>query len=466
VSKPIIIIGAGIGGLSAGIRLAQQGHKVTILEARSDSGGLASGFTAGGFLFDAGPYILLDKPGLSWAMQQLNIDVNKQLALIPIENIYHVLQEDGSEINFDNSIENTAQKFETRFPNSGQLYKNFVEQTFKIYLNLQPLTFTSHPSPFDVLRNGSAKNIPFMLRSLGAVLKRTGLPPAIQKGISIWTNISGQPVDKSPSPMAFVPALFHNIGCYYPKGGMQSIATLLNEKALQTGVEIEYNTKVAAIQSANKKIVSVTTIDGDVIDADIVISNAAGVGTYTELLNEINVHQKAKLEKLPLQSPGVCVYLSVKGKNLPYYIRFKQQGLGCTAFVQPGLMDPSLENNGWYPARLIAPLDHEAAAKLGTEGQYSLMNKLVQDKWWQQGISEYKVLHQQTTFEWGNEYNLYRNSMNPVMTAAFMRKGRLAHKSPYTKGLYLAGSATHPGQWVSFCAISGILAANCVIKDL
>jgi phytoene dehydrogenase-like protein len=56
--------------------------------------------------------------------------------------------------------------------------------------------------------------------------------------------------------------------------------------------------------------------------------------------------------------------------------------------------------------------------------------------------------------------------MNPVMTARFMRSGRFAHRSPYVGGLYLAGSSTHPGQWVSFCAISGVLAAGCVIEDM
>jgi phytoene dehydrogenase-like protein len=56
--------------------------------------------------------------------------------------------------------------------------------------------------------------------------------------------------------------------------------------------------------------------------------------------------------------------------------------------------------------------------------------------------------------------------MNPVMTAEFMRKGRIAHKSRDVDGLYLAGSSTHPGQWVSFTAISGILSADLAINDL
>jgi phytoene dehydrogenase-like protein len=61
--------------------------------------------------------------------------------------------------------------------------------------------------------------------------------------------------------------------------------------------------------------------------------------------------------------------------------------------------------------------------------------------------------------------HLYRDSMNPVMTRRLMLGGRIAHRSPWVKGLYLAGASTHPGQWVSFCAISGILAAELLHSD-
>ena len=77
-------------------------------------------------------------------------------------------------------------------------------------------------------------------------------------------------------------------------------------------------------------------------------------------------------------------------------------------------------------------------------------------RWWRRGFPPI----------WGGEFHLHRDAMNPVMTARLTRAGRLAHRSPYVRGLYLAGSATHPGQWVSFCAISGILAADLLLEDL
>jgi phytoene dehydrogenase-like protein len=464
LAHPIIIIGAGVGGLSAAIRLARQGYSVQVLEARSQAGGLASGFTASGFTFDAGPYILLDKPGLEWAFAQLGIAADA-LPLTPIEHVYHVLHEDGRTTAFDRSLATTAAGFEAQFPGSGALYKAFVEKMLATHANVQPLTFHSHPGVWDVLRNGSLGSVPFMLSSLATVLDKAKLPPTLQASIGIWTHIAGQPMTQAPAPMAFVPGLFHGVGSYYPKGGMRAVPELLLATALAAGVNIRYDTKVASIQAPQQRVAGVVTAAGEFLPATAVMSDASGIGTYVELVEGFPAPEKTKLQQLPLQSPGTCAYLAVRGRQPPYYIRFKLRGAGCTAFVQPGLLAPELAQDGWYPARLISPLAHAEADALGAEGQRELIDQQLAEPWWQEGISEYKVLHRRTTFEWGRDYNLYRDSMNPVMTSRLMLKGRLAHRSPTVKGLYLTGSSTHPGQWVSFCAIAGVLAADCLTHD-
>jgi phytoene dehydrogenase-like protein len=130
------------------------------------------------------------------------------------------------------------------------------------------------------------------------------------------------------------------------------------------------------------------------------------------------------------------------------------------------VLNPEEKQGEWYPARLLGPMDHRKAQSMGPVGQAEYLEKLLEEKWWREGIGEHRVLARRTPAEWGAEYSLACDSMNPVMTAKFMREGRLAHRSPDVRGLYLAGSATHPGQWVSFCAISGVLAADCLGKDL
>jgi phytoene dehydrogenase-like protein len=132
----------------------------------------------------------------------------------------------------------------------------------------------------------------------------------------------------------------------------------------------------------------------------------------------------------------------------------------------PGVVNRGCGRDGWWPARLIAPLDQDEAQRLGVSGQRAVLQRLLEERWWRDAISDYEVLATRVPAEWGAEFHLYRESMNPVMTARAMRAGRLAHRSPWVERLYLAGSSTHPGQWVSFCAISGILAAEQLHRDL
>jgi len=90
---------------------------------------------------------------------------------------------------------------------------------------------------------------------------------------------------------------------------------------------------------------------------------------------------------------------------------------------------------------------------------------MVERDWWKDGLVEFHVAAQRTPQQWGREMHLYRDSMNPAMTRTLLLKGRMRHRSPWLEGLYLAGSSTHPGQWVSFCAISGVLAAESANVD-
>ena len=130
------------------------------------------------------------------------------------------------------------------------------------------------------------------------------------------------------------------------------------------------------------------------------------------------------------------------------------------------MLDPSLERDGWFPARLIAPMKHVRAESEGEAGQRGFVEKVVEkERWWRELFDDVRILGVRSPADWGRQFKLHRNSMNPVMTSRFMLTGRLAHRSPWVGHLYVVGSATHPGQWVSFSAVSGNLAADRVLAD-
>jgi phytoene dehydrogenase-like protein len=466
VKKNVVVIGAGMGGLTAALRLRRQGFRVQVLEARAEAGGLASGNVYEGFSFDAGPYILLDRPGLEWAFASVGLELGDHIELRAIDDVYSVDSPGRPTVNIYSNDAKTAAEMEQKWPGSEELYLRFVRRTGAIEASLRPLLYGSAPGPMSLLGGGRWRHARFLLRSLDSVLGASRLPQPVVDALAIWTHVAGQRPEEAPSPLAFVPALVHSAGCFYPKDGIRAIPAVLAEAAAAAGVEFRYSTKAKRISTDGGRVAGVESTGGERFLADAVVSDC-GIATYLDLLDQKESVSRKRCEALLLQSPGVCAYLVAKGKMEPPYLRFLLPGgeERCRLFIRPGVLNPEDKNGEWYPARLLGPMDHAKAQRLGPEGQAEYLEKLLEEKWWQKGISEYRVLRRRTPAKWASEYSLARDSMNPVMTAKFMREGRLAHRSPDLRGLYLAGSATHPGQWVSFCAISGVLAADCVRKD-
>ena len=456
----IIVIGAGMGGLTAALRLRSAGYDVTILEARNSAGGLASGFQKDGLTFDSGPYILLDYPGLNWVFEQLRLDLSA-VNLKAVDPVYQVNFPDGLSLEFYRSVDQTADQFEKIWPGSGAKYKAFVQRMTRLHDVFRPNLYKSQPDIFSAFKTGAWKHIPFLFRPLSTVLNHSGLPQAVCDSISIWTHVAGQKVQTAPSPMAFVPALIHSYGAYFPENGIRSIPEFLEKAVLHAGAKLHFQKEVKKIITENRRVKGVKTED-EFLPCDAVISNANGLATYLNLIDEKVSAVQNRLRKLPLQSPGVCLYLAIDQKESAAYLRFLLPGNSelCRLFV-----NGSDKTETPAPARIIAPLLYKDAIAMSARDFQKFIEKLLSEKWWQPAGLTWKLLDVRTPEKWGSDFFLYENSMNPVMTASSFRSGRLAHKSPWVEGLYLAGSSTSPGQWVSFCGISGILAADLVIQS-
>jgi phytoene desaturase len=466
MNDPVLVIGAGMGGLTAALRLARHGFRVQVLEARPVPGGLAGAFEEDGLTFDAGPYILLDRPGLEWAFRQVGLDFGEQVPLHAIPDVYEVSDPRGVKVRFHADLEQTAAGLERSWPGSGKRYVAFVNSLMHVFERLQPLQMIPHPGVRDALRSGLWRNLRFMFSTLQSVLNRTGLPPPVVNALAQWSAWAGQTAEEAPSPLALVSVMVHKVGAAYPVGGVGRLPEVLARACCAAGVELRCGVKVRRIRCPDGRVAGVETTDGEFFEAGAVVSNAGGVGTYTDLVALPLERERERLRRLPLQSPGVCAYLAVRGEPCPPYLHFHRHDDGqARVLVTPGALAPEVGYGGWYPARLVAPLAYTLAQHGGVEEQRKYLAGVLDEEWWKEYVSEYRVVTTRVPAEWGAQYHLYRDSMNPLMTAKFMRAGRLSHRSPHVRGLYLAGSSTHPGQWVSFCAVSGVLAADCLKED-
>jgi phytoene dehydrogenase-like protein len=468
----VAIIGAGLGGLTAAIRLARHGFQVSVYEARSEPGGLASSRVLDGHEFDGGPYVLLDRPGLEWAFGELNISLDDAAPMHRIGEVYEVESDNHPPVRVSDSLEGTAGELDSAWPGAGRAYIRFVESAWSAYKRLQPLQKKSRVGFWDLIHGGVWRDVNTFFQSLGSFLQRSTLPLPVRNAIGIWAHVAGHRMESAPAPLAFVPALIHHIGAWYPIRGLADVPRALVITAERAGVEFHFGGKVKAIRCVHCRAQGIELESGDVIETDAVLANAHGIGAYLQLLQDANgglpspTHRK--LSALPLQSPGVCAYLTVKTVAEGPYLRFLLPSNGelCRLLITPSNLPigPD-EHQQWQLARLMAPMDHGHAESGGRSGQQEYLDRILDEGWWKRHIGEYRVLGTRLPCDWGEEFHLYRNSMNPVMTPELMRAGRLRHRSPYIERLYLAGSATHPGQWVSFCAISGIFAADCLRED-
>ncbi len=464
VTARVIVIGAGVAGLVAATRLAQRGCAVTLLEASDSVGGLARGVEIAGRRVDGGPYVLLDRPGLEWAFTRLGLVLDEQLALTRIESIYRVEAAGVPDVQIDADLESTATGLDRSFPGAGRRYVRFVEETARIYRRLAPLLVREH-SRAALFSTGAIRHLSTLLRPLGAVLRRSGLPEPVVQAIGIWTAVAGQELDQAPSPLAFVPSLMHGVGCYLPRGGVFAVVDALVAAAEHAGIRPVVGSRVERVEVRNGRAIGVR-VGGELLEADAVISGAAGVSTLVEL-TQPRPRLARSLAAMPLQSPGLALFGVAERSSSGPYLLFRRTPehprIPCRLSITPGAVHPDADQAAVI--RLLAPV-RQQATPLDATAAVALLDELRNDPWLRArapGFTERRAL---TPGDYGRSSTLYRDSMNPTMTASFMRRGRLPRRAPGIDGLYLVGSTTHPGQWVSFAAISGVLGADAALHDL
>ena len=294
-----VVIGAGLGGLSAAMRLGSKGYSVTVIDRLDRVGGRGSSVTKNGFRFDLGPTILTVPQVFERLWKDCGKDFAGDVELVPLDPFYEIRWQDGSRFQVRSSEEEMLAEVTRNFPKDLKGYCKFLEDCEKRYVfGFEGLGRRPMNKIWDLL-----KEIPGFIRlradrSVYAHVSTRVKDPKLRMALSFHPLFIGGDPRNVTSMYILVSHLEKAFGVHYVKGGVQALADAMANVVKEQGGQVLLNSNVENITLSKQKADGVMLENGLKLSADIVVSNADPGWTYNKLLpNQKKRWTEKKLKK-------------------------------------------------------------------------------------------------------------------------------------------------------------------------
>ncbi len=280
-----VVIGSGFGGLAAAVRLGARGYRVTVLERCNLPGGRARVFRQDGFTFDAGPTIIT-VPALFdelWAL--CGRSFADEIALRPIDPFYRIRFHDGAVFEYSGNPERMRAEIAKFEPRDVAAYDRFLDVSRKVCkVGFEENGHVSFARWQTMLRMAPAMLAQRAYRSVAGLVGSYFKHPKLRTVFSFHPLlIGGNPYSVS-AIYCLVNYLERAWGVHFAMGGTGALVTGLLSLIEGQGNTLRLNADVAEITVDGRRATGVRLVDGEVIAADIVVSNADSTHTYKKLL--------------------------------------------------------------------------------------------------------------------------------------------------------------------------------------
>lgn len=272
----VVIVGAGLGGLSAALRLAGAGRRVTLLEREPVPGGRNGLLEIDGYSFDTGPTVLTMPDLIADAFDAVGETMEDWLQLEPLDPLYRAFYPDGSVLDTHPDPQAMAEEIRRVIgPDEASGYVRFVEFVSELYrLEQQHFIDRNLDSPLDLLTPQLARLVAMGgFRRLSPKVAQYLKDPRTQRLFSFQALYAGMSPYDAFAIYAVIAYMDSVAGVYFPKGGMHAVPRALAGAAEKHGVDLRYSTTVTSVETRDDRAVAVHTADGERISADVVVLN-------------------------------------------------------------------------------------------------------------------------------------------------------------------------------------------------
>lgn len=481
--KKVIIIGAGIGGLSTANMLAKAGYDVSIYEKNAHLGGRAGKRTSKGFTFDTGPSWYLMPEVFDQYFSLFNIDVKKELSIKKLTPAYKVFYESSNPITVHGSLEKDAQQFEAIEPGAGKKLEQYVKEGGEIYqMALKHFLYTNFSDPRDLVNKEVLKQTgrmaKLLLTTIHSRVETFVTAKPLQQILEYPMVFLGTSPFKAPAMYSLMSALDFKEGVFYPRGGIYSIIELIVSIGKKLGVQYHLGTDVSSILHENGKATGIV-VGGKKVIADIVISNADMHHTETKLLDtSVQTYPESSWNAKEPGISALLLYIGVKGSlpqlehhNLFFVDKWQQNFIdiyedkkiptSASLYVsRTTATDPSTAPKGHENIFVLVPLP--TGITLTKKQQDMLTDRFLTQI--ATAIKEPDLRQNIVTMEafgpndFTDTYNAWKGTalgMSHLLKQSAM--WRLPNKSKKLQNLYYVGASTVPGIGLPMCLISAEL---------
>jgi phytoene desaturase len=476
----VIIVGAGVGGLTASIRLAAAGHDVVVLERNPVVGGKLATLEEAGYTFDIGPSLLTMPQLFDEVVRLGGTTLADEVDLVRLDPQFRYRWPNGSTLQIPDDRASVAAAIEAFSPGSGASWERFAAHAAEIW-EISERTFLAGPmgSPFSLLsRMRSPRDLTGIdgNRTLAKAAESYFDDPRLRQLVGRYATYSGSSPFLAPATLACIPHVEQAFGCWYVMGGLGRLRDALERVARSVGVELRTGADVGRIDVDGRRVTGVELADGGTEPADVVVANVDAAHLYVDLLPRPK--EARRLDKAGQSTSGFVVCAAVRGRTTDVahhnvlfslhdrqefrYLEAGQMALDPTVYAcvssvtDPSQAPPGCEN--WFLLVNTPP---------ATGIDRKLMTAAVLNRLAERGFDIRDRIEFTRTLVPADIDARYRaiggaiyGTSSNGKRAAFARPNNVGP----VDGLYLVGGSSHPGGGLPMVTISARIVADLIAE--
>jgi phytoene desaturase len=484
----VVVVGAGLGGLSAAAHLSRSGHDVTVVERSDIPGGRAGVIRSRGFTLDNGPTVLTMPELLEEAFDAAGATMADHITIKPVDPMYRACYPDGSTLFVRHGREAMTEEIR-RFANDreAEAFGRFSDWLAHLYTaEMHSFIDANLDSPLDLVKPWRDGLALLKLGGFGKLDKKVASffdDARLQQIFSFQSMYAGLAPYEALAIYAVITYMDSVRGVFVPEGGMHQMAAGLAAAVAGAGVDIRYSSPVSRIvRGGDGAVRGVLLDDGDgdgseLVEADAVVCNPDLPVAYRELFDGVDAPRVARTGKY---SPSCLLWVAGVRGTPPddashHNIHFGRDWDGSfKALIEDGvrmpdpsilvtlhsLDDPSLAPEGCTSLYVLEPTPNLTGTIDWSRERDRIMGSLrntVSSLGYPTDVVVEEIYDPQDWERMGMEKGTPFALAHTFFQTGPFRPNNIDRRIP---GLVFTGSSTLPGVGVPMVLVSGKLAAR------